>query len=155
MVTHQVIGWGKTEGGSKRSSARRLQELAVTIALIIIINFDVDDWWMMMMDLISSGERDQSSWVSKTMELWERKSWGEIFHCCAYYLSLKPMDSIFWNIVDHKRSGDWTNSDNYFNDLRLQNINNEQVGGPKMCFRSEGASCHGDSGGGMFLRLYK
>ena len=25
----QVIGWGKTEGGSKRSSARRLQELSV------------------------------------------------------------------------------------------------------------------------------
>ena len=24
-----------------------------------------------------------------------------------------------------------------------------------MCFRSEGASCHGDSGGGMFLRLCK
>ena len=83
-------------------------------SLIIIINFDVDDWWMMMMDLISSGERDQSSWVSKTMELWERKSWGEIFH------TLKPIDSIFWNIVDHKRWGDWTNSDNYFNVLRLQ-----------------------------------
>ena len=57
--------------------------------LIIIINFDVDDWWMMMMDLISSGERDQSSWVSKTMELWERKSWGEIFP------TLKQIDSIF------------------------------------------------------------
>jgi len=27
-----------------------------------------------------------------------------------------------------------------------------EVGGPKMCFRSDGASCHGDSGGGMFLR---
>eukprot|EP00092_Neocalanus_flemingeri_P041778 GFUD01045503.1.p1 GENE.GFUD01045503.1~~GFUD01045503.1.p1 ORF type:complete len:337 (+),score=95.16 GFUD01045503.1:113-1123(+) len=26
------------------------------------------------------------------------------------------------------------------------------VGGPKMCFKSEGASCHGDSGGGMFLK---
>eukprot|EP00092_Neocalanus_flemingeri_P041775 GFUD01045500.1.p1 GENE.GFUD01045500.1~~GFUD01045500.1.p1 ORF type:complete len:330 (+),score=90.25 GFUD01045500.1:165-1154(+) len=26
------------------------------------------------------------------------------------------------------------------------------VGGPKMCFRSDGASCHGDSGGGMFLK---
>ena len=36
-----------------------------------------------------------------------------------------------------------------------KNPNNKQVGGPKMCFRSEGASCHGDSGGGMFLRLYK
>jgi len=27
-----------------------------------------------------------------------------------------------------------------------------EVGGPKMCFKSKGASCHGDSGGGMFLR---
>jgi len=27
-----------------------------------------------------------------------------------------------------------------------------EVGGSKMCFRSDGASCHGDSGGGMFLR---
>jgi len=27
-----------------------------------------------------------------------------------------------------------------------------EVGGPKMCFRSEGASCHGDSGGGMFTQ---
>jgi len=27
-----------------------------------------------------------------------------------------------------------------------------EVGGPKMCFRSDGASCHGDSGGGMFIR---
>jgi len=27
-----------------------------------------------------------------------------------------------------------------------------EVGGPKMCFSSEGASCHGDSGGGMFLK---
>jgi len=27
-----------------------------------------------------------------------------------------------------------------------------EVGGPKMCFRSSGAPCHGDSGGGMFLR---
>ena len=26
------------------------------------------------------------------------------------------------------------------------------VGGPKMCFKSEGSSCHGDSGGGMFLK---
>jgi len=25
-----------------------------------------------------------------------------------------------------------------------------EVGGPKMCFKSSGASCHGDSGGGMF-----
>ena len=71
---------------------------------------------MMTMDLISSGERDQSSWVSKAMELWERKSWGEIF------LTLKQIDSIFWNTVEYKKSGDWTNSDNYFNVLRLQNI---------------------------------
>ena len=119
-----------------------LQELAVVI--------DYHQWWLwllMMMDFIPSGERDQSSWVSKTMELWERKSWGEIF------LTLKQIDSIFWNTVEYKKSGDWTNSDNYFNVLWLQNIYNEQVGGPKMCFRSEGASCHGDSGGGMFLRL--
>ncbi len=27
-----------------------------------------------------------------------------------------------------------------------------QVDGPKMCFRSTGASCHGDSGGGMFIK---
>jgi len=27
-----------------------------------------------------------------------------------------------------------------------------EVGGPKMCFRSTGASCHGDSGGGMFIK---
>jgi len=27
-----------------------------------------------------------------------------------------------------------------------------EVGGPKMCFKSSGASCHGDSGGGMFLK---
>jgi len=27
-----------------------------------------------------------------------------------------------------------------------------EIGGPKMCFRSTGASCHGDSGGGMFIR---
>jgi len=26
-----------------------------------------------------------------------------------------------------------------------------EIGGPKMCFRSSGASCHGDSGGGMYL----
>ena len=26
-----------------------------------------------------------------------------------------------------------------------------EVGGPKMCFTSQGASCHGDSGGGMYL----
>jgi len=26
------------------------------------------------------------------------------------------------------------------------------IGGPKMCFKSDGASCHGDSGGGMFLK---
>lgn len=29
------------------------------------------------------------------------------------------------------------------------------VGGPKMCFKSDGASCHGDSGGGMFLQNNK
>jgi len=27
-----------------------------------------------------------------------------------------------------------------------------EIGGPKMCFRSDGASCHGDSGGGMFIK---
>ncbi|XP_023336265.1 chymotrypsin-like protease CTRL-1 [Eurytemora carolleeae] len=27
-----------------------------------------------------------------------------------------------------------------------------EIGGPKMCFRSSGASCHGDSGGGMFVK---
>ena len=27
-----------------------------------------------------------------------------------------------------------------------------EVGGPKMCFKSDGASCHGDSGGGMFIK---
>jgi len=27
-----------------------------------------------------------------------------------------------------------------------------EIGGPKMCFKSSGASCHGDSGGGMFLK---
>jgi len=27
-----------------------------------------------------------------------------------------------------------------------------EVGGPKMCFRADGAPCHGDSGGGMFFR---
>jgi len=27
-----------------------------------------------------------------------------------------------------------------------------EIGGPKMCFKSKGASCHGDSGGGMFIR---
>jgi len=27
-----------------------------------------------------------------------------------------------------------------------------EVGGPKMCFKSSGSSCHGDSGGGMFLQ---
>jgi len=70
-----VIGWGKTEGGSKRSSARRLQELAVNV--------------------ISQAEC-QKQW-----------SYGK---------------------------------------------GRVEVGGPKMCFRSEGASCHGDSGGGMFLR---
>jgi len=26
------------------------------------------------------------------------------------------------------------------------------IGGPKMCFESDGASCHGESGGGMFLK---
>jgi secreted trypsin-like serine protease len=26
------------------------------------------------------------------------------------------------------------------------------IGGPKMCFTSDGSSCHGDSGGGMFLK---
>jgi len=30
-----------------------------------------------------------------------------------------------------------------------------EVGGPKMCFKSSGASCHGDSGGGMFLKKGK
>ena len=30
-----------------------------------------------------------------------------------------------------------------------------EVGGPKMCFKSDGASCHGDSGGGMFLKKDK
>merc|ERR1719427_171898 len=27
-----------------------------------------------------------------------------------------------------------------------------EIGGPKMCFKSDGSSCHGDSGGGMFLK---
>ena len=27
-----------------------------------------------------------------------------------------------------------------------------EIGGPKMCFKSAGSSCHGDSGGGMFLK---
>lgn len=27
-----------------------------------------------------------------------------------------------------------------------------EVGGPKMCFESQGSACHGDSGGGMFLQ---
>lgn len=29
------------------------------------------------------------------------------------------------------------------------------IGGPKMCFKSDGASCQGDSGGGMFLKSGK
>lgn len=70
-----VIGWGKTEGGGSRSSARRLQELGVTVI---------------------SQEECQTQW-----------SYGR---------------------------------------------GRVEVGGPKMCFRSDGASCHGDSGGGMFLR---
>ena len=30
-----------------------------------------------------------------------------------------------------------------------------EIGGPKMCFKSDGSSCHGDSGGGMFLKTDK
>jgi len=69
-----VIGWGKTEGGSKRSSAKGLQELSVNV--------------------ISQAEC--------------QKQWS-------------------------------------FGKGRVE------IGGPKMCFRSEGASCHGDSGGGMYI----
>merc|ERR1712179_400903 len=70
-----VIGWGKTEGGSKRSSARQLQELSVNV--------------------ISQAEC--------------QKQWS-------------------------------------FGKGRVE------IGGPKMCFRSDGASCHGDSGGGMYIK---
>jgi len=70
-----VVGWGRTDGDSSRSSARYLQDLEVNII---------------------SQEECQNQW-----------GYGK---------------------------------------------GRVEVGGPKMCFRSTGASCHGDSGGGMFIR---
>jgi len=68
-----VVGWGKTSGSERKSSARILQELGVTVI---------------------SQEQCQRQW-----------SYGR---------------------------------------------GRVEIGGPKMCFESEGASCHGDSGGGMY-----
>jgi len=68
-----VVGWGKTSGSERKSSARILQELGVTVI---------------------SQEECQRQW-----------SYGK---------------------------------------------GRVNIGGPKMCFRSDGASCHGDSGGGMY-----
>jgi len=70
-----VVGWGRTDGDSRSSAARVLQEL------------DVD---------VISQEECQSQW-----------GYGK---------------------------------------------GRVEIGGPKMCFRSQGASCHGDSGGGMFIK---
>jgi len=69
-----VVGWGKTSGSQRRSTAKILQELGVTVI---------------------SQEECQRQW-------------------------------------SHGRG-------------------RVEIGGPKMCFRSDGASCHGDSGGGMYL----
>jgi len=69
-----VVGWGKTSGSERQSSARILQELGVTVI---------------------SQEECQRQW-----------NYGR---------------------------------------------GRVEIGGPKMCFRSDGASCHGDSGGGMYL----
>ena len=99
----QVVGWGKTEGGSKRSSARRLQEL------LVIIDHRHHDQRHHHHDhrhqhhhrhlhhhchqhhhrhqqhqhqhhhdhhVNLPGECDQSRRMPKTMELWKRKSRG-------------------------------------------------------------------------------
>lgn len=61
--------------------------------------------------------------------------------------------------------GDSSSSARYLKELNVNVISQEEcqiqwswgrgrveVGGPKMCFRADGAPCHGDSGGGMFIR---
>jgi len=91
---------------------------------------------------------------------------GEIWPVC---LPTEPRDSyagtkatvIGWG----KTSGNTRKSAKELQELGVRIISQEEcqtqwsygkgrveVGGPKMCFRSEGASCHGDSGGGMFLK---
>ena len=145
-----MIGWGKTEGGSKRSSARRLQELAVTIALIIIINYDVDDWWWWWIFFIRWTWSVKLSVKNNGAMGKEELRWDFSLLCLLSYLKTHCQ---YFLITKNQGIGQILTIILMFWDCK--NPNNEQVGGPKMCFRSEGASCHGDSGGGMFLRLYK
>lgn len=91
---------------------------------------------------------------------------GELWPAC---LPTAPVNSyagrtatvVGWGRTEGKTGA----SARYLQDLEVNVISQEkcqdqwgygrgrvEVGGPKMCFKSTGASCHGDSGGGMFIK---
>lgn len=92
---------------------------------------------------------------------------GELWPVCLPTDRLATYDGrtatvVGWGRTEGKAGG---SAPRYLQELQVSVISQQQcqrqwahgkgrveVGGPKMCFESSGSACHGDSGGGMFIR---
>lgn len=91
---------------------------------------------------------------------------GELWPACLPADRTAAYDGLTATVVGWGRTeGKSNSSPRWLQELEVNVISQQQcqrqwshgkgkveVGGPKMCFESRGSSCHGDSGGGMFIQ---